>query len=96
MFDQPRNGIDAVRFIPVLRVIAMYLGMAAGMKVLAMIIPSLTKKSNAHADFTKRKTEARLDLKTDRKDFITNASFTVFRTLRHHLLTNPTDPPAQR
>ncbi|KAL8886186.1 MAG: hypothetical protein Q9215_006069 [Flavoplaca cf. flavocitrina] len=78
-FDIIGNGIDAVRFIPVFRVIAMYLGMAAGMKVLAMIIPSLTAKSNAHADFTKRKTEARLDLKTDRKDFMSNASFTILQ-----------------
>ncbi|KAL8869394.1 MAG: hypothetical protein Q9198_007899 [Flavoplaca austrocitrina] len=78
-FDIIGNGIDAIRFIPVFRVIAMYLGMAAGMKVLAMIIPSLTAKSNAHADFTKRKTEARLDLKTDRKDFMSNASFTILQ-----------------
>lgn len=45
------------------------------LKVLQLLRPSFSAKRVAHLAFTEDKTQERLDRKTDRKDFMTYASF---------------------
>ena len=49
--------------------------MRLGLKIMEIIVPSFTAKRVEYLEFTRAKIEKRLDLKTDRKDFMTYASF---------------------
>lgn len=57
---------------------------AAGLllKLLLFFMPSLSSKRVTHLSFTEDKIQKRLDRKTDRKDFMTYASFSLPILLR--------------
>lgn len=67
--------MEAVRFLGILRCAAIYPALNLALKVLKIIMQSLEAKRIAHRKFAKDKIEQRLDLKTDRRDFMTYASF---------------------
>ncbi|KAL8696305.1 MAG: hypothetical protein Q9224_002863 [Gallowayella concinna] len=67
-----RNIIEWVKFGGVLRFINTYPALEFAFAVLKTIIPSLTTKQDAYLKFTEDKINKRLDLKTDRKDLMTN------------------------
>ncbi|KAL8677773.1 MAG: hypothetical protein Q9186_005832 [Xanthomendoza sp. 1 TL-2023] len=71
-FDIIGNIIEWVRFGGVLRFINTYPALEFAFAVLKTIIPSLTTKHDAYLKFTEDKINKRLDLKTDRKDLMTN------------------------
>ncbi|KAL8904655.1 MAG: hypothetical protein Q9171_006965 [Xanthocarpia ochracea] len=56
--------------------------MRLGLRIMEVIVPSFTAKRVEYLEFTRAKIEKRLDLKTDRKDFMTYASFRLI--LRHN------------
>lgn len=62
-------GIDAIKLPHITQRTAIFLDIAAAFEVLAKVIPSFTARRAAVLDSTKPKTEARLDLKTDRQGF---------------------------
>lgn len=48
--------------------------MRLALKLLEAMVPSFTARRVAHLDFTKARVEKRLEMKTDRKDIMSNAS----------------------
>lgn len=71
--------------------------MHLALRLLEVIMPSLTAKRVAYIELTKATVEKRLDAKTDRKDIMTYASlslFTGFTVLSR--LINSLGPPTQR
>ena len=65
----------ATQFLGILRCATIYPAMDFALKVLKIIMPSFEAKRAEHLEFTRAKTEQRLDQKTDRKDFMTYACF---------------------
>ncbi|CAO1603165.1 hypothetical protein XANCAGTX0491_006757 [Xanthoria calcicola] len=66
-----RDAIEAIKFLGVLRIAALYPAMHLALRVLGIIMPSLTAKRVAFIELTKATVEKRLDAKTDRKDIMT-------------------------
>ena len=52
--------------------------MHLALRVLEVVMPSLTAKRVAYIELTKATVEKRLDTKTDRKDIMTYASLSLF------------------
>ena len=68
--------------------------MHLALRVLGIIMPSLTAKRVAFIELTKATVEKRLDAKTDRKDIMTYASlslFTPFSPFSTDMLTRSSD-----
>ena len=59
----------------VIRFAATYPAVGLLLRLLQTVMPSFSAKRAAHLKFTGTKVEKRLDQKTDRKDFISYASF---------------------
>ncbi|KAL9601089.1 MAG: hypothetical protein Q9219_002799 [cf. Caloplaca sp. 3 TL-2023] len=74
-----KNVMESIKFLGVLRFAAIYPAFSLAMKIWEILVPSLTAKRLAHHDFTRIRTERRLALETNRKDFITYASLTRFK-----------------
>jgi hypothetical protein len=70
-----RNVFEAIKFLGVIRFAATYPTVGLLLKFLQTVMPSFSAKRAAHLEFTGTKIEKRLDQKTDRKDFISYASF---------------------
>ncbi|CAL8577374.1 hypothetical protein XPA_003205 [Xanthoria parietina] len=66
-----RDAIEAIKFLGVLRIAALYPAMHLALRLLEVIMPSLTAKRVAYIELTKATVEKRLDAKTDRKDIMT-------------------------
>ena len=64
-----------MKFLGILRYAAIYPLMGLALKVFKILMPSFEAKRIAHLEFTTTKIEKRLDLKTDRKDFMTYVDF---------------------
>ncbi|KAL8905670.1 MAG: hypothetical protein Q9207_002484 [Kuettlingeria erythrocarpa] len=75
--DRIRDMMGAVKFLGVLRCAAIYPAVKTALAFLMIIMPSVNAKRVAHRAFARNKIEQRLDLKTDRKDFMTYASFST-------------------
>ena len=73
--DYVRTLIEAFKFLGIFRCAATYPAMDLALKVFRIILPSFEAKRAANYEFAKAKVEKRLDLKTDRKDFMTYVSF---------------------
>ena len=82
-----RNVIESIKFLGLFRFMAIYPALPFTFQLLELLIPSFTAKRVAHLAFTTAQIEKRLDTKTDRKDFITYASFPS------HLLTRYATTP---
>lgn len=67
--------MGAIKFLGVLRCAAIYPAVKSALGLLMIIMPSINAKRAAHREFARTRIERRLDLKTDRKDFMTYASF---------------------
>ncbi|KAL8729121.1 MAG: hypothetical protein Q9166_004952 [cf. Caloplaca sp. 2 TL-2023] len=68
------NVSEATKFLGVLRTAATYPAMNLALKVLKIVVPSFEAKRIDHLEFTKAKIEKRLDMRTNRSDFMTYAS----------------------
>ncbi|KAL8948520.1 MAG: hypothetical protein Q9222_005301 [Ikaeria aurantiellina] len=66
-----RNVFESIKFLGVIRFAATYPGAGLLLKSLQLVRPSLAAKRAAHMEFTSKKIERRLNLETDRKDFLT-------------------------
>ncbi|KAL8992647.1 MAG: hypothetical protein Q9169_006936 [Polycauliona sp. 2 TL-2023] len=65
-----RNIFEAIKYLGLFRFAALYPVVNLAFKLVPIVMPSLTARKEAHREFTKAKVEKRLDLKTDRKDFM--------------------------
>ncbi|KAL8714008.1 MAG: hypothetical protein Q9220_002154 [cf. Caloplaca sp. 1 TL-2023] len=66
-----RNVFGSIKFLGVIRFTTIYPGAGLLLKFLQLIRPSLSAKRAAHMAFTAEKIERRLNLETERKDFLT-------------------------
>ncbi|KAL8855931.1 MAG: hypothetical protein Q9178_007445 [Gyalolechia marmorata] len=66
-----KNIMVATQFLGILRCATIYPAMDFALKVLKIVMPSFEAKRVEHLEFTRAKTEQRLEQKTDRKDFMT-------------------------
>ena len=76
-----RNIFEGVKFNGVMRLADTYQMVGVLFKILQTAIPSIGAKRAAYLEFTRTKIESRLDRKTDRKDFMTYASFSSSHNL---------------
>lgn len=72
---------EAIKFLGVMRFAAVYPAVGLLFKLLQFFMPSFGAKRAAHLKFTESKTEQRLNRETDRKDFMTYASFSLRVTM---------------
>ncbi|KAL8970981.1 MAG: hypothetical protein Q9197_003521 [Variospora fuerteventurae] len=90
------NVVESLRFMGILRSAGTYPAIALAFKVFKVIMPSFEAKHVAHLEFTGAKIKKRLDLKTDRRDFMAYArSHSPHACPTIHLLI-PAGTPAQR
>lgn len=69
--DSSRNMFQSIKFLGIMRLAAHYPIINQVLKFLMAAIPSMADKRKLHFDFTRKKTESRLDHRTDRHDFTT-------------------------
>lgn len=66
-----KNMFQSVKFLGIMRFAATYPMINRIFKFLVSSIPSMADKRKSHFEYTRKKTENRLDRQTDRKDFTT-------------------------
>ena len=72
-----RNMFQSVKFLGIMRFAATYPMINQIFKFLMSSIPSMADKRKSHFEYTRKKTESRLDRQTDRKDFTTYVGHTL-------------------
>lgn len=69
--------MEAIKYMGVIRLGIAYPAAGLFLKLLLFLMPSFSAKRAAHFSFMREKVQKRLDRITDRKDFLTYASFTT-------------------
>ena len=66
------NILAGLKLIPFIRFLQLYPALGCAVKMLGRLIPPIAKAQTAHHNFTIEKVEKRLNLETERKDFMTS------------------------
>ena len=73
--DDVRDLIETIKYVGYFQLGAKYSAVKLALKVLSITMPSVEAKRVFHLEWSKAKVENRLDMKTDRNDFMTYVSF---------------------